>query len=499
MKNLLFTFLTIAFISILTIGCEEEELKRPEPVQSKVTVQFAAKQVTHPENGAEKVVVLTFSKTATQEGTIKIQVDTTQAKYFNSNPLLVNGFITLQVKENDNSASFRLTPKDNSLADGPRQIVFRINEVSENFAIGIQPAFSLTIQDDDTEVPAQESYANFIAENATIRETLAEGHSLSIHLSESATVSGSLTIEAVSSKALYGTHYTTEPAFDNGRLTLTAEPGTSVVTFKVIPLDNTIINGELELSFTITGTTGNIKKGSSLVESFKITDDELENMPKGYEVGGGSWTMKRIIEYDENGRVYKVHITEAFPSPTTRTETYYYNASGLLEKINTHTGIDKVFIYTGDRITKSEIVHNGVVKQYNDYEYDEYGNVAGAAYYYRQVDGSFALGSLNVYLYFFDGNVYKTLIYTPIQGSDEYNLIATRTYDNYIDKENPFPMVDILPNVKSQTKLPTTYKVEEGGVELNYNLIYEFRNDGLVGKRMAVSGNSVETAVYLYY
>jgi hypothetical protein len=68
-----------------------------------------------------------------------------------------------------------------------------------------------------------------------------------------------------------------------------------------------------------------------------------------------------------------------------------------------------------------------------------------------------------------------------------------------MDAANPFPMVEILPTVKTQTKLPTVYRVEENGLDILYNVSYEFRSDGLVGKRLATSTSDNEVVAYNYY
>jgi len=60
-------------------------------------------------------------------------------------------------------------------------------------------------------------------------------------------------------------------------------------------------------------------------------------------------------------------------------------------------------------------------------------------------------------------------------------------------------MVEILPTVKTQPKLPSSFRAEENGVDLIYNLTYEFGNDGLVKKRIASSAQATEVAVYSYY
>ena len=103
------------------------------------------------------------------------------------------------------------------------------------------------------------------------------------------------------------------------------------------------------------------------------------------------------------------------------------------------------------------------------------------------------------YLYFTDGNLYKQFSYAPSPNGEEPILLSTRTYEGYIDSANPFPMVEILPTVKTQSKLPSSFRVEEGGVDLAYNLSYEFGNDGLLKKRTARSAQATEVAVYIYY
>lgn len=87
----------------------------------------------------------------------------------------------------------------------------------------------------------------------------------------------------------------------------------------------------------------------------------------------------------------------------------------------------------------------------------------------------------------------------PQSDPEEHLLISTQTYEGYFNAKNPFPMVDILPTVKSQHQLHTSYRVEENGGDIYYSLMYEYRADGLAGKRIASSSGGSETAVYHYY
>ena len=352
----------------------------------------------------------------------------------------------------------------------------------------------------DDKSPVTFNYVNFIPANATIKENFTEGYTLQLQLSELLTAEGNIVVvESTSSKAVYGEHFITEPPIKDGEMHLAIAAGTNLVSFKVVPIDNATFNGEHQIDFNIAQTSSNIRKGTKLNESFKISDDELSNMPKGYEIAAGLWGLKETREYDALGRVSKVHIEKATPTKSSQTKTYFYTSAGELEKINLYPGTDEVYTWQNGRIIKSEEIRNGVVQSYIEYEYDDNGNVSGTVNYYLDEDGQFAVGALFGYLYFTDGNIYKQFSYSPSPNGEEPALLSTRTYEGYIDSVNPFPMVEILPTVKTQPKLPSSFRAEENGVDLIYNLTYEFGNDGLVKKRIASSAQATEVAVYSYY
>ena len=60
-------------------------------------------------------------------------------------------------------------------------------------------------------------------------------------------------------------------------------------------------------------------------------------------------------------------------------------------------------------------------------------------------------------------------------------------------------MSEVLPVKAMQTKLATTYRVEENEIDETYHMTYEYRPDGLPAKRIATSGGDMQTAVYHYY
>lgn len=160
---------------------------------------------------------------------------------------------------------------------------------------------------------------------------------------------------------------------------------------------------------------------------------------------------------------------------------------------------ETVFSWQDGKIVKSEKFNNGVLKKYTLYGYDDAGNVGEAAVHDRQPNGELKLSLLFVYLYRTDGNIYKQMTYVPIVGSEEYSLISTRSFDQYLDIANPFSMMEILPNVNSQPNLPGSYRVEENGHDILYQFTYEFDESGKPARRTASSSAGSEVAYYEYY
>lgn len=487
-------------LALYFLACDDEELKHPDPIAALTAVEFTFDSDAVKENTGEKTITLALSKQALHEGSVKIAFDTTLAKHFTTSPTSQNGSLILGIKKGENTVSLKVTPKDNTVADGNKIVVLTLKETSDKYQTGLKKAFTLTIQDDETPTPVKDSYVNFIPLNATIKESNTEWHDINVHVSESQTVNGSIEFQAQSGTATYGVHYITQPAFTNGKLTLQAVPGTSVITIKVLTLNNDFISGNVDIDFAIVETSGNIKKGVTISELFKITDDELEGKPKGYETSGGGWGMKKTYEYNSKGDIARVLWENYTPNVSTGMHTYYYNDTDQLIRINTDPGHDITYHWENGKITKQEKVRDGVVRSYSEYGYDDHGNVGSYRTFYLQPNGTFSLSDLTLLLYYLDGNLYKKIVYYPKANSaEELEVVSETTFDSYLDADNPFPMVEVLPNMKTQKKLPSTYRHQAHGHDLLYNLSYEFRPDGKVGKRTAIKGTTTDVAVYHYY
>jgi hypothetical protein len=477
------------FVGVAFQSCEEaDELSSPG---APVTVKFPTVNLGLSELAGATEITIPLSRPAATNGTITINAYWENENDFTSQPAVEDGKIILPVTAGQSQVKFVLTPADNSLYTGNRNLHFTIASVTDGFIIGTEKSLHVTIYEND-----QPNLVNFVATEVSVQEQYAEGMMVAIGFSLQAVDAGEVELELLNATGLYGTHFTTEPEAINGKITLPVTAGTSFLPVKFIPVDNVTLNGHKEFSVRIVGATGAVVKGDRLNLNITLVDDELAGKPKGYETGAGQWKVKRTYEYNESGQIARIHVEQ---NSLNWTETYHYDENNLLKKITQWASDETIFKRDDqNRITRSEEFREGVMKKYSIYSYDQVGNIGEMAIFHRQPTGEFVMSSLFVYLYYSNSNsVYKRLTYYPL-GDDEYELITEETYEYFsqILPWNPFPMVNILPEVNAQPLFPSRYTLERDGNEYVYDLHYEFNAAGYPISRRTGSG---ETTYYQYY
>jgi hypothetical protein len=473
----------------LFFACENDDKLLPPAI-----AQFENNVLSVPENNEKSTVKILFSRSASVAGELTIQFNSEYSSHFSIEPSPQENTLTLPVVVGQTFVSFDVVPVNNTALDGDKKIDFTIASITDGFNVGTNKTLSATVVDDETP-----SDVNFLYNHGSIRENTGAGSMVRIMLSHPVSGSSSIAVSLQSTGVIYGTNFITEPPLSDNRITFSVEAGADHVEFKVIPINDDKFQGDRTIIYSIAEISGPISKGDQLQHELKIVDDELDGKGKGYEIFAGNWRYKKNYTYNENGLLTSVAWEQNTPGYSGGTYTYFYDQDDKIQKIVTSSVDETRYVWNDGRIVKSEEYRSGTLKQFTIYSYDPAGNVGEAAAHYRQPNGEMNLGLLFVYLYTTDGNLYKQLVYTPIEGSDDYNLNSTRTYDSYLDVENPFPMVEIVPNMVSQPKLPASYRVEEGGHNILYTFTYEFSEDGKPSKRTATSSSASEVAYYEYY
>jgi hypothetical protein len=338
---------------------------------------------------------------------------------------------------------------------------------------------------------------NYHSPAAIIAEDLAS-HEVVILLSEVAEKDGSLEVLIEIDEAEYGDYFTTEPAALNGKISLAIAAGDTEVSFNILPVNNTKLNGNKTAAFSLISATGSIRLGKSRHYALTIVDDELVNKPQTLVINSsGMAQSKRTYEYNVDGQVSKIYWEAKNPFGTTQgTDEYFYNEAGGIILISRGTAETK-YTWENGFIVKSEQKQNDEVVHYYVYEYNESGNVKKAENFIRKASGEFSPNFYTTYTYHEDGNVHKQINYMYEEG--EFVLSSTFTYEEYIEGHNAFPLVQILPTQKDQAKLPTYYSHETQDAFLEYHIAYEFTEEGYPTKREitgAVAGSGVATFTY---
>jgi hypothetical protein len=347
-----------------------------------------------------------------------------------------------------------------------------------------------------TEVPTiAKTVVNFDSPGIVAMETSPEPVEIVINLSRPVLAAGKVVINVLSDGP---DRFTTDPPMLNGNIVLNAAIGDSVLRFTAMPVNDNEISGHTRTTFLIAFVEGSLIKGSNLDHVLTMRDDELAQKIMGYETAGSGDVVKRVYEYDSKGRIARVNWETYSPYKRSGTDTWFYDENDRLIRINKLPGRDVHYVWDFGKLWKEEVYQNGALEEYTIYSYDMHGNISGAHPYYRQHDGTFTLTLFSVFEYFSDGNIHKALMYSQT-GEDDPVLVSAKTYDNYIDVDNNLPMIEILPNVRSQTKLATSYRVEENGFDFSYSISYEFREDGLPVKRIATAAGVSQTTAYYYY
>lgn len=473
-------------------SCEDETSTLEKP---PIAVSFQATELVIAENSGSRVIALPLGKSVEEEGEIIINVSSLSDSFV-LNPEATDNKLKLFIPKNQNEATFTITPKDNSIINttSDELITFTISSVSEGLFIGNKESLKLVIADD--EIPAT---ANFVSATGRVYENSNDGIPVMIALSHVAPGEGSLTISLISNNGVYGTDFTTVPEAVDGKLDISIEAGVDKISFKLLPLNDNLFNGNRNISIKIDKAEGSISRGQAVTHDFVITDDELATKGKGYTTGAGLWTYQRQFTYNLDGTLAKVEWEQATPGTIKGTILYHYDDNGKLLKSIDNAVQETVYIWEGNRIVKSERIKNGVLVEYKLYGYDAAGNVGEVTQYNKPDGGNFVMSLMSVFLYHMDGNIYKQLIYNPNGDVENPILISTRTYENYLSVANPFTMVEILPNVKSQINLAGTYREEGNGSSFTYDLSYEFDSQGRPTKRISTSGTTSEVANYQYF
>ncbi|WP_305982419.1 hypothetical protein [Roseivirga thermotolerans] len=481
----------IVMASLYACANDDSELA---PQKTPASISFV-QNLSVSEGSGENIISLKLDKPAGEASTVKVQVTNSQEAAFTTVPATINNQIELNIDKGATETQIVFKPTNDELVNADRTIGFTLLSATNGLQLGSKSSIQVSISDDD-QANTQPTVLNFEVSVAKVEES--QSAIVKILFSERATQNGKLTLEL--EQLLATQQFSTTPAMSGtGTLELIIAQGQTEASFEVSVADDALFNRHDQVMFTITQVEGNFAIGEKRSTKLELIDNELKGMAKSFTSSAGNFSSTKTYEYDQQGRVSKVYWERGSHQPLRGVDTYTYAANGLIEKINQYPGIDEMFYQTNGRITRSEVINHGVVKSYRVYDYDQAGNVAGFAEYTLQSNGTYLQSIIMLYLYHENGNLYAHLTYSPGQGSEDPTLISERYYEHYLNVSNKFSAVEVIPTINAQRNLPSSFRMVENGHDLSYSISYEFDNEGKATKRLARSGQAMETVNYTYY
>ncbi|MBL7843160.1 MAG: hypothetical protein JNK44_04785 [Cyclobacteriaceae bacterium] len=350
------------------------------------------------------------------------------------------------------------------------------------------------------QLPANPSVITFDRESLTLREDQAAGQ-VTLPLSAPAPTAGTVVVRIISSSAVYGRDFTTEPAAIGGEITWAVEPLNPSLSLIVRPVANEEVNTPWVIQFTIDRASGGVRPGElrtltvTLQDNTPVTGTRLAK----YETFANQWRVSRNYTYLENGLLHQINWTQETPDRTNGFYTYHYE-NGKLARMTDQ--FDQTTFYRwgeGNRIIKSEKFRAGQLVQFIEYYYDDASRVSEMMYYERLPGGGIDVTFLHAFYYQADGNIRKREIYGWDSQREDFILLTTHVFENYMDKPNPVSMVETLPHLNPQPNLPRIYRIITGSQQLTYEIQYQLRADGLPTQRTILTGTVPEVTNYTYF
>lgn len=291
----------ILFSAIILLGgCNEEE-----PLITSI-VNFSS-DVQHVNEGSKGTFTLQFSQPAPQSGTLRISVNgnALYGEHYTTTPELVDGIAEISVGKGNTTFHFAVFTTDNTFYENSKYITFTMEQIPARIERGVHTRHTVIIDDD--EAP---STADFQEMYLMVDEKNADGVNVKIRLSRPVQGAGAIAVDLVQNPepglAVYDKHFTTLPAATQNRIMLGAVQGDTLLSFKIIPVDNALFEEDKLVQFRLSSFTGAVQKGDYTTCQIIIRSDDTS---------AAAFDNNDVIidEDDYKGIVVKVTLSKPIP------------------------------------------------------------------------------------------------------------------------------------------------------------------------------------------
>lgn len=268
-KTVTFTITDVS--SGFEIGANDSDVITITDDEGPTRANFAVASSTTAENLTDGIdVTINLTSPAPGTGSVVVAFESANAVYttnFITEPAVASGLLEVPIAVGETVVHFKVKPVDDGSVNATREITFTFEEATGAVEIGTtitSHTFSIT----DNETPSE---ATFDGASATTGEENASGITVPIKLDPA--TNGTGTVVVTFAGAAYGDDFTTEPAAVGGEITVDVGTSASAASFKVIPVNDTDVTANREITFTLNESTGVVTLGGTGT-SYEVTIEE---------------------------------------------------------------------------------------------------------------------------------------------------------------------------------------------------------------------------------
>lgn len=268
-KTVTFTITDVS--SGFEIGATDSDLITINDDEGPTRANFAVATSSTAENLTDGIdVTINLTSPAPGTGSVVVAFESANATYttnFITEPAVASGLLEVPVAVGETTVHFKVKPVDDGSVNATRTINFTFEEATGAVELGTTIT-SHTLSITDNETP---SVAAFDGTTASTSEDNATGITVPVTLTPATNGTGTAVISFTG--GTYGEDFTTDPAAVSGKITLNIATSTGSSSFKVIPVNDTEVTANRELTFTLTESTGVVTLGTTGT-SYEVTIEE---------------------------------------------------------------------------------------------------------------------------------------------------------------------------------------------------------------------------------
>ncbi|HSI74449.1 MAG TPA: hypothetical protein VK957_01080, partial [Lunatimonas sp.] len=270
-------------IGLVTLGCvEDENGLEPDPT----AVNFDQQTIDLALGQEPAKIKINLDQPAPQSGTVRVKLtgDATYGEDYETLPVTAGQVLSLLIDEGEEYIELSLLPKEGGKFDGEKTVLLKLETVSEGFAIGSMSQASITLKDEILGDEAKPAKVSFTSTTLDLQENQMDGADIKITLDGTVKPGSFITVKLITELGAYGSRFSVDPNPIEEEIRLFPQPGDSEITFKIRPVNDNQVLGDLTIQMSISQIGNHMEIGDEDELLLTIKEDDQAEIPETHSV-----------------------------------------------------------------------------------------------------------------------------------------------------------------------------------------------------------------------